>query len=77
MILTFVDPPRGTCADLLPDVARWQREHTGRLRIVVLSTGPPEDNRALQERYDLEPVLVQRHREVAGRVPVHWTERGD
>jgi thiol-disulfide isomerase/thioredoxin len=65
IVLVFTNPNCGPCDEVLPDVARWQREHQGRLTIAVISKGGVEANRAKAEKYGLRDVLLQADREVS------------
>ena len=38
-VLVFTDPGCGPCQALMPEVARWQRDHGGEVTIAVLSSG--------------------------------------
>ncbi|MDP8952454.1 MAG: TlpA family protein disulfide reductase [Actinomycetota bacterium] len=62
VLLIFTDPNCGPCAELLPEVARWQREHSEELSVSLISRGTPEENRA---KHGVEGVLLQRDREVS------------
>lgn len=61
LMLVFSEPGCGPCAALMPDVARWQREHSENLSVVVV-TGPAGE-KALEA--GLVTVLLQQGREVA------------
>jgi len=65
VLLVFVDPECGPCAALLPDIARWQREHAAQLTIAIVSRGSPEDNLKRCVGYGLSNVLLQTDSEVA------------
>ena len=62
VLLIFTDPNCGPCVELLPEVARWQREHSGELAVSLISRGTPEENRA---KHGVGGVLLQRDREVS------------
>ena len=64
VLLVFISPSCTMCADLLPDLQRWQLpEHP--LSVVVVSEGTGDENRAkLGDTPDLR-VLLQSEREVA------------
>jgi methylamine dehydrogenase accessory protein MauD len=64
ILLFFTNPNCRPCDDILPDVARWQRQHAERVTIAVISHGAIEINRAKAEKHDLRTVLVQKDREV-------------
>jgi peroxiredoxin len=65
VVLTFLEPACGPCVALMPELARWQRRHSGRQMLVVISGGSVEENRARSQQYGLANVLLQREHEVA------------
>src|SRR5579859_1678838 len=65
LLLVFSDPGCGPCKALLPEVARWQREQSSKLNIVLISSGDIEVNREKAREYGLSQVLLQKDREVA------------
>jgi peroxiredoxin/uncharacterized membrane protein YphA (DoxX/SURF4 family) len=65
VLLVFSDPGCGPCNALLPDVAQWQRSHSQRLTIALVSCGRTEQNAAKAAEHELSHVLLQRDREVA------------
>lgn len=65
LLLVFSDAGCGPCDALLPEVARWQREHGAELTFAVVASGNRERNRVKAETYGLERVLLQADREVA------------
>jgi methylamine dehydrogenase accessory protein MauD len=65
VLLLFTDPGCGPCSALLPRVARWQREHAGKLTLALVSRGSAEDNRGPSDEHGVSSVLLQRDREVA------------
>jgi peroxiredoxin len=65
VMLIFSDPSCGPCMSLLPDLARWQREHTAQLTLALISQGTPEANRAKIAAHGITHVLLQDDREVA------------
>jgi thiol-disulfide isomerase/thioredoxin/uncharacterized membrane protein YphA (DoxX/SURF4 family) len=64
-LLVFVDPGCGPCEELLPDIARWQRDAVGQLSVMVISRGDKERSRQQQRTYQLENMFLQTDREVA------------
>jgi peroxiredoxin len=58
LMLIFASPDCTPCDALLPDVAVWQSEHAGRIRLAVASSGDAEDVRAEAEELELDDVLV-------------------
>lgn len=67
VLLVFSSPTCGPCNALMPDVARWQREHGGRLTIAVIAAGEPAANRAKAAAHGLTNVLLQADQDVAQR----------
>ena len=65
VLLVFSDPTCVPCTALLPDLARWQREHAARLTVAVISRGTIEANRPKATEHGLTRVLLQTDREVA------------
>lgn len=58
LLVLFTSPACGPCSVLMPDVARWQREHADELSIVLLSDGDRESVRAEAAAHGLEHVLL-------------------
>jgi peroxiredoxin len=58
VLLLFSDPGCGPCTTLAPDIARWQREHADVLRVVLVSAGPVDKNRAKAAEHGLAEVLL-------------------
>ena len=73
VLLLFTDPGCGPCAALLPDIGRWQRDHSATLTLVLLSRGTPEANRAKVAKHKMTRVLVQQDHEVAQAYQVDGT----
>lgn len=73
IVLIFSDPDCSPCSALLPDIARWEREHAGKLTIVLVSRGSRKANRARIGENRLKYVLLQKSREVAEAYKVNGT----
>lgn len=73
VILLFTDPNCGPCTALLPDIGRWQREHSEKVRISPISRGTVEENRAKSEEHELAGVLMQEDREVSEAYEAYGT----
>jgi uncharacterized membrane protein YphA (DoxX/SURF4 family)/peroxiredoxin len=73
VMLVFSDPGCGPCTALLPDLARWQREHADKLTLALVSRGTSEANRAKVIEHDLIHVLLQQDREVAAAYQARGT----
>src|SRR5208282_927347 len=65
VVLIFSDSNCGPCKALMPEVARWQREFSGKLTVAVVSRGV--SNEKMAAKHGLENVFVQKNREVAER----------
>jgi peroxiredoxin len=65
VLLVFARPGCAPCEALVPELERWQQEHSLDLSVVVISEGTPEINREKFGDHRLPFVLVQRGREVA------------
>jgi peroxiredoxin len=63
--LIFTDPNCKPCNALLPDIARWERQESGRLTIALISRGTADANRAKGAADELKAILLQKDREVA------------
>jgi len=64
-LLFFTDPRCGPCQELLPEVARWERDYGDRLAVTVIGNG---DAAAIREHiapHGFARVLVQREMEMA------------
>lgn len=72
-VLVFSDPDCGPCNALLPDLARWQEQHRGKVTLALVSRGTVDENRAKLAAHDLRFVLLQRDREVAEAYQSHGT----
>jgi peroxiredoxin len=61
VLLVFSDPDCGPCEELLPELARLDREHRSEgLSVVMISRGGLEENRQKAEAFGLEfPIAVQ------------------
>ncbi len=73
VVLLFSDPGCGPCNSLLPDIARWQREHGDQLVIASISRGSIEVNRAKSAEHGLTHVLLQIEHEVGEQYKVNRT----
>lgn len=65
LLLLFTNPNCGPCQGLLPEVTRWQREHSTKLTVALVSEGTVADNRAKTDAQGLSLILLQRKGEVA------------
>jgi peroxiredoxin len=65
VMLVFTDPNCGPCTAMLPEVGRWQQEHSEKLTVSLVSRGKPEENRAKMVEHGLTSVLLQENWEVS------------
>lgn len=65
LLLVFSEPGCGACEQAMPDIARWQRHHEDRLRLVLVSRGDLNENKAKAALHDLRHVVLQADREVS------------
>jgi thiol-disulfide isomerase/thioredoxin len=63
-LLVFSDPQCGPCNALLPTIGQWQSQLRDRLRVVLVSSGSIEANRAKSDVHALSHVLLQEQQEV-------------
>lgn len=73
VVLVFSDPGCGPCNSLLPDIARWQREHSETLVVASISRGAVDLNRAKSTEHGLTHVLLQQEHEVGAAYKVDRT----
>jgi peroxiredoxin len=64
-LLVFVEPGCAACDLVLPDVARWQREHADRVKTLVISRGTIGQNGNKSAKHGFGNVLLQTDRETA------------
>jgi peroxiredoxin len=57
LLVVFFSPACTPCAEIAPELARWQRELSDRLTVAVLSSGTAEKARSSVETYGLAEVL--------------------
>lgn len=73
VLLFFSDQACAVCTALLPDLARWQRDHAAKLTIALVSSGAVEVLRAKVAEHRLTHVLLQNDREVSEAYKVEGT----
>ena len=73
VLLIFSDPDCGSCTMLLPEIARWQRDHAAKLTLALISGGRTEANHAKSTEHGLRHVMLQQDREVAAAYRVVGT----
>lgn len=65
LLLIFTSPTCGPCVSLFQEIKGWQRTHSDRLTIGLISRGTIKDNFVNVARNNLGEVLLQEEREVA------------
>jgi methylamine dehydrogenase accessory protein MauD len=65
VMLLFTDPNCGPCAELMPEVSRWQQQYAEQLTISVVGRGTAAENSAEVSEHGVENVLLQEDWEVA------------
>jgi len=73
VLLVFSDPDCGPCRALLPDLARWERDHAESLTLALVSRGTPDANHAKLKTGELSHVLLQKGSEIADAYGVNGT----
>ena len=73
VLLLFTDPGCGPCAEMLPEVGRWQRDYAEKLTISLVGRGNVEENSAEVSEHGVENVLLQEDWEVADAYQVEAT----
>jgi methylamine dehydrogenase accessory protein MauD len=73
VMLLFTDPSCGPCAELLPEVGRWQQQYAEKLTISLVGQGTAAENRAEVSEHGVENVLLQEDWEVADAYEVDAT----
>lgn len=65
LLLVFTDPTCGPCAALMPDVAKWQQEHSDKFLTAIISRGTVAANQEKARPLGLGMMLLQQNREIA------------
>ncbi len=73
LMLVFSAAGCGPCEALLPDLARWQRQHHERLEIAVIASGDRERTAAVASEHGVSRVLWQDEREVSDAYGAYGT----
>ncbi len=73
LLLVFSGPDCGACDAMLPQLAAWKTEHAELLRIVPISKGNAETNRAKYAKHGIREVLLQSDNEVSEAYQVTGT----
>jgi thiol-disulfide isomerase/thioredoxin len=75
-LLLFTSPECGSCAELLPAAARWQRDHADVVTVAFASSGSAESIGAEVTALGLERVIVDERSEIAGSFGAEGTPAG-
>lgn len=73
VMLIFTDPNCGPCNALLPDIGRWQEEHSEKLTVSLISRGDPKENRTKTSEHGVQHVLLQEDWEAAEAYKINGT----
>ena len=73
LMLIFSDPGCGPCNALLPNIADWQKTHSEKLSIALITRGTVDENQSKISEFGLDNVLLQIDREVASSYEAHGT----
>jgi peroxiredoxin len=73
LVLVFTDPRCGACRELLPEVARWQARHAGRLTIALVSGGASRERLTTTCEHGVGTVLADTDRRVAAAYGIRAT----
>lgn len=65
VVLIFSDPTCGPCNAMMGDVGKWQRDHTDKLTVALVTRGSIDENRKKKQQHNLTTVLMQQDSEVA------------
>jgi thiol-disulfide isomerase/thioredoxin/uncharacterized membrane protein YphA (DoxX/SURF4 family) len=76
VILVFSSPTCGPCNAMLPEYSKWQHDYKDKAKLVMISQGTVEENRAKFANYDISPILLQENGEVAEAYKVRGTPSG-
>ena len=73
VMLLFSDPECGPCTALMPEIGRWQEDHSEKLTTALISRGDPGENRTKSSEHGLTNVLLQKDWEVSGDYQINGT----
>ncbi len=73
VMMLFTDPGCGPCNAMLPEVGRWQEEHTNKLTLALISRGEVEENKTKASEHALDNVVLQKDWEVSEAYEVRGT----
>lgn len=64
LMILFTDPGCGPCQALMPEIGRWQEEHSAALRVAVVSGGAVDEVRTAAGEHGVRPVLLDEDRDL-------------
>lgn len=73
VLFIFVGPNCGPCNALVPEIEEWRTALSGKLDLILISTGAADENREKFSAGGSLSVLLQTKREVAESVNARWT----
>jgi uncharacterized membrane protein YphA (DoxX/SURF4 family)/peroxiredoxin len=73
LLLIFSDPACGPCEALLPRIGDWQRDHSGRMTVTLVTRGDADGHRAQNSKHGISNVLLQQDDEAARAFEVPGT----
>ena len=65
VVLVFTDPDCGPCLELLPDIARWERQSVDMVTFVVISRASPSAGEGPGANYVFRNMAWERNREIS------------
>ncbi|HZN15389.1 MAG TPA: redoxin domain-containing protein [Acidimicrobiales bacterium] len=65
VVLVFTSSGCAPCANLIPEIAKWERDHARRLRFAVIGSGDRDVNRAKGKEHALTQMLLEDGTQVA------------
>ncbi len=82
VLLIFTDPDCGACAEILPDIERWERQYAELIAFVIISRAPATDNGRPEGKYGFRNIAWQKEREISqsykiGGIPAAMVVRPD
>jgi uncharacterized membrane protein YphA (DoxX/SURF4 family)/peroxiredoxin len=73
VMVLFTDPGCGPCQALMPQIRRWQEEHSDVLRIALVSGGAADEVQAAAGAHAVRPVLLDEDRVLYGAYHANGT----
>lgn len=73
LLLLFFSAGCTPCATLLPEIEKWQQQHSRQLQLAIITKGTTEENRRKFASSRLQTILVQEEAEVTDAYKAQWT----